>query len=57
MITIMLAEDHTIVREGFKTLLNTVPDFQVIGENGAGLVPCRGGVFLPGRVRIVPVGT
>ena len=41
MITIMLAEDHTIVREGFKTLLNTVPDFQVIGDVADGLEATR----------------
>ncbi len=41
MITIMLAEDHTIVREGLTTLLNTVPDFDVVGDVADGLEAIR----------------
>ena len=33
---ILLAEDHTIVREGFKLLIDTQPDMYVIGEAGDG---------------------
>jgi DNA-binding NarL/FixJ family response regulator len=35
-ITVFLAEDHRIVREGFKLLLETHPDIKVIGEAGDG---------------------
>jgi DNA-binding NarL/FixJ family response regulator len=31
-ITIMLAEDHTIVREGFRKMLELEDDFEVVGE-------------------------
>lgn len=36
MITIVLAEDHAIVREGFRAILNAEPDMQVVGEAGSG---------------------
>jgi two-component system, NarL family, response regulator NreC len=41
MITILLAEDHRIVREGLRALLHTEPDFKVIGETGDGLDTVR----------------
>jgi DNA-binding NarL/FixJ family response regulator len=31
-IRILLAEDHTIVREGFRKMLELEPDFEVVGE-------------------------
>ncbi len=37
MIRIVLADDHTVVREGFRMVLETQPDFQVIGEARDGL--------------------
>jgi DNA-binding NarL/FixJ family response regulator len=37
MTTIVLADDHEIVRHGLKNLLETDPNFQVIGETGDGL--------------------
>ncbi len=33
---VVLAEDHTILREGLKSLLSTNQDFEVIGEAGDG---------------------
>lgn len=36
MITIMLVDDHPIIRRGVRTLLEAQPDMQVIGENGNG---------------------
>lgn len=32
MITIVLADDHLMVRKGFRMLLDTQPDFKVVGE-------------------------
>jgi DNA-binding NarL/FixJ family response regulator len=36
-ITIILADDHYVVREGLRTLLESQPDFRIIGETGDGL--------------------
>ncbi len=33
---VVIAEDHTILREGLKSLLSSSPDFEVIGEAGDG---------------------
>ncbi len=35
-ITVFLAEDHRMVREGFRLLIETQPDIRVIGEAGNG---------------------
>jgi len=35
-ITVFLAEDHRMVREGFRLLIETQPDIKVIGEAGNG---------------------
>ncbi len=35
-ISILLAEDHEIVREGFRNLLQTEPDFVIVGEAANG---------------------
>ncbi len=37
MITIVLADDHQVVRKGIRALLEMEPDFQIIGETGDGL--------------------
>ncbi len=36
-IRIILADDHTILRQGLKSLLEEEPDFQIVGEAGNGL--------------------
>ena len=36
-ITVLLAEDHTIVREGFRKMLELEKDFEVVGEAQEGL--------------------
>ncbi len=36
MIRIVLADDHAVVREGFRQLLASEPDFAIIGEAGDG---------------------
>jgi DNA-binding NarL/FixJ family response regulator len=37
MVTIVLADDHHVVRQGLRTLLESEPDFRVVGEAGDGL--------------------
>jgi two-component system response regulator NreC len=41
---IVLAEDHTILREGLKSLLSSSQDFEVIGEaaDGREAIRCVG---------------
>lgn len=39
--TILLADDHRVVREGFRALLENEPDFQIVGEAGDGLEAVR----------------
>lgn len=41
MTTIILAEDHQIVREALRLLLETQPDFHVLAETGDGLEALR----------------
>jgi DNA-binding NarL/FixJ family response regulator len=38
---IFLADDHVVVREGLKTLINAQPDMIVIGEAGDGQTACQ----------------
>jgi DNA-binding NarL/FixJ family response regulator len=35
-ITVLLAEDHTVVREGFRMLLDAEDDLEVVGEAQTG---------------------
>lgn len=37
MTTIMLVDDHPIVRDGLRALLKTAPDFRVVGEEDDGI--------------------
>ncbi len=41
MTTIVLADDHPIVRQGLRALLEAETDFQVVGETGYGLEAVR----------------
>lgn len=41
MTTILLADDHAVVRQGIKALLEDEPDFNVVGEAGSGLEAIR----------------
>lgn len=41
MTTIVLADDHHIVRQGLRALLEAEPDFHLIGEAGDGLEAAR----------------
>lgn len=40
-LVIFLADDHEVVREGFKLLINAQPDMRVIGEAIDGKTACR----------------
>src|SRR6185503_1129691 len=46
-ITVLLAEDHTIVREGFRKMLELEGDFKIVGEAQDG----RLAVALAGKLR------
>ena len=35
-ISILVADDHPVVRDGLVALLETQPDFHIIGEVGSG---------------------
>ena len=39
MICILIADDHTIMREGLKRILDGIEDIQVIGEGLADTTP------------------
>jgi len=39
--SIVIAEDHTILREGLKSILSSHPDLKVVGEAGDGLEAIR----------------
>jgi two-component system nitrate/nitrite response regulator NarL len=41
MITIAIADDHPVVRDGLRRILETEPDFKVIGEAADGLEAIR----------------
>ncbi|MFC1969207.1 response regulator [Chloroflexota bacterium] len=36
VLTIVLADDHHIVRQGLKSLLDAEPDFKIVGDTGSG---------------------
>ena len=36
-VTLIVADDHPIVRQGMKNLLNAEPDFEVVGDAGDGI--------------------
>lgn len=40
-IRVVLADDHAVVREGLKVLLNAQPDIEVVGEAADGESACR----------------
>lgn len=54
-ITVFIAEDHQIVREGLRSLLEKQPDFQVVGEAAEGRTALRMVRQLAPRVVIMDV--
>ncbi|BDZ40204.1 hypothetical protein GCM10025863_28180 [Microbacterium suwonense] len=47
MIRVLLVDDHAMLRAGFRTILSTQPDIEVVGEAGTG----SEGVELAARLR------
>lgn len=41
MISVLLVDDHTVVRTGFRLLLETTPDVRVVAEADSGEAACR----------------
>ena len=55
-IRILLADDHAIVRQGFKLILNQQPDMEVIGEAGDGIETVRMVLELQPTLTIMDIG-
>lgn len=55
-VRVLLADDHTIVREGLRTLLSLEKDIQVAGEAGDGLEAVRLAGELKPRVVVMDIG-
>ena len=54
---IFLADDHVMVRTGLKTLINSEPDMQVIGEAANGRMPGKIYICLPDENKSFVAGT
>ena len=54
-IRILLADDHSVVRQGFKLLLGQQPDVEVIGEAGDGAEAVRKALELKPNVIIMDI--
>lgn len=52
---IFLAEDHSVVREGLKLLVNAQPDMEVIGEAGDGRTALREAIELRPDVIVMDI--
>src|SRR5262245_53461669 len=55
MISIMLADDHPIFRQGLKALLESEQSFQLVGEAGDGLEAVRLAIRLKADVLVTDV--
>lgn len=55
LLRIYLAEDHAVVREGLKLLVNGQPDMQVVGEAGDGAAALQGVLKLRPDVVVMDV--
>ncbi len=53
MITVLLADDHTLVRRGFRRLLEDDADIKVVGEAGDGDEAIRLAATLRPRVVVM----
>lgn len=52
-ITVVLADDHQVVRQGLKALLEAEPDLRVVGEAGDGLQAIRRVEMLTPRILVL----
>ena len=55
-ISILLADDHTILRQGLRALLSSEPDFNIVGETGDGLEAVQLAERLKPDVIIIDLG-
>ena len=56
MIRILLADDHTLVRQGLRRILEEQPDWQVVAETGNGLDAVRLAADLQPDVVVLDIG-
>jgi DNA-binding NarL/FixJ family response regulator len=56
VIRIVVADDHPVVRDGLRTLLDTLPDTELVGEAGTGREAIRAAVTLKPDVLIMDLG-
>lgn len=52
-LSIFIADDHAIVREGLKSLVNAQPEMRVVGEAGDGRAAYQGIVELRPDVAVM----
>jgi two-component system, NarL family, response regulator LiaR len=52
---IFLAEDHSMVREGLKALINSHTDMEVVGEAGDGKAAVQGATELQPDIVVIDV--
>jgi DNA-binding NarL/FixJ family response regulator len=52
-IRVVLADDHPVVREGLRQLINAQPDMSVVGEAGDGLAACLAAMELLPDVLVI----
>ena len=55
MTTILLADDHIVVRQGLRALLDEEPDFEVVGEAGSGLEAIRQAMEIKPEVLVMDI--
>jgi DNA-binding NarL/FixJ family response regulator len=55
-ITVMIADDHTVVRQGVRRILEADPDIEVVGEAGDGLAAIESVKALRPAVVLMDVG-
>jgi DNA-binding NarL/FixJ family response regulator len=53
MITVLLADDHALIRKGFRLILNAEPDIEVVGEVSDGTAAVSMASALPSKVLIL----
>ena len=54
-VSILLADDHAIVRDGLRAILKTLPDFEVVGDVADGLEAVRQAIQLQPDIVIMDI--